>query len=73
MTKTAAIASLLAALLSATAHAQSPPVFLKLGCGYALYLPCYVDPAAYGEPRTVAGCRAAAARIGWRAECVEVK
>lgn len=53
-------------------------VFLKLGCGYALYRTCYVDPASYGQPRTSAGCRAAAikalgAEDGVKAECVEAR
>lgn len=59
-------------------RALRPPVFLKLvGCGYALSRTCYVDPADYGEPRTAAGCRAAAIRAlgvtdGPKAECVEM-
>lgn len=35
-------------------------VLLQVECGYAGYRTCYLDPAAYGEPRTPEGCRAAA-------------
>lgn len=68
--------AVLAALcLIAPAQAQGSPTLLKLSCGYALYLTCYVDPAAYGEARTAAGCRAAAIKAlgpvdGPKTECV---
>lgn len=60
------------AALCLTAPAQAA-VFLRMGCGYALYRPCLVDPSSYGEPRTTAGCQALAVRLGERPECVEVK
>lgn len=64
--------------LTAPALAQTPPIFIKMVCGYAGYRTCYVDPADYGEPRTRAGCLTAAVKA-WPAldattvECVEMR